>query len=41
LMEQEGSKRDDTWGINLYPEKSGEDGLRIMKNFIRTCGEKK
>jgi hypothetical protein len=24
LMEQEGSKREYTWGINLYPEKSGE-----------------
>ncbi len=25
LMEQEGSKREYTWGINLYPEKSGEE----------------
>jgi len=25
LMEQEGSKREDIWGINLYPEKSGEE----------------
>ena len=25
LMEQEGSKRENTWGINLYPEKSGEE----------------
>ena len=25
LMEQEGSKREHTWGINLYPEKTGED----------------
>ena len=25
LMEQEGSKREHTWGINLYPEKSGEE----------------
>jgi len=23
LMEREGSKRENTWGINLYPEKSG------------------
>ncbi len=25
LMEQENSKREHTWGINLYPEKSGEE----------------
>jgi hypothetical protein len=25
LTEQENSKREDTWGINLYPEKSRED----------------
>ncbi len=25
LMEQEDSKREYTWGINLYPEKSGEE----------------
>ena len=25
LMEQEDSKREHTWGINLYPEKSGEE----------------
>jgi len=25
LIEQEGSKREHTWGINLYPEKSGEE----------------
>jgi len=25
LMEKEGSKREYTWGINLYPEKSGEE----------------
>ncbi len=25
LMEQEGSKREHIWGINLYPEKSGEE----------------
>jgi len=25
LMEQEGSKREYTWGINLYPEKSREE----------------
>lgn len=25
LMEQENSKREYTWGINLYPEKKGEE----------------
>jgi len=25
LIEQEGSKREHTWGINLYPEKSREE----------------
>lgn len=25
LMEKEGSKRENTWGINLYPGKSGEE----------------
>lgn len=25
LMEKQGSKREHTWGINLYPEKSGEE----------------
>lgn len=25
LMEQEGARREDVWGINLYPEKNGEE----------------
>ncbi len=29
LMEEIGSKREDTWGINLYLEKSGEDFLEF------------
>jgi len=29
LMEQEGSKREHTWGINLYPEKSGEEWIEF------------
>ncbi|MGH7141076.1 MAG: DUF5674 family protein [Minisyncoccia bacterium] len=29
LMEQEGSKREHTWGINLYPAKRGEDFLEF------------
>jgi len=29
LMEQEGSNREHTWGINIYPEKSGEDWIEF------------
>ncbi len=29
LMEQEGAKREDTWGINLYPEKLGESFIEF------------
>lgn len=29
LMEQEGSKREHIWGINLYPEKTGEDWIEF------------
>lgn len=29
LMEKEGSKREYTWGINLYPEKSGDDFIEF------------
>lgn len=29
LMEEEGSKREDTWGINLYPGKNGEEFIEF------------
>ena len=29
LMEQEGSKRENIWGINLYPEKSEEEWIEF------------
>ena len=29
LIEQENSKREDTWGINLYPQKSAEDWIEF------------
>lgn len=29
LMGTEGSKREHTWGINLYPEKSGDDFIEF------------
>ena len=29
LMEQEGTKRENSWGINLYPAKSGQDWIEF------------
>lgn len=29
LTEKEGSKREHTWGINLYPQKSSEDWIEF------------
>lgn len=29
LMEQEGSERQNTWGINLYPQKSGDEFIEF------------
>lgn len=29
LVEQEGSKREDNWGINIYPEKDKEDWIEF------------
>lgn len=29
LSEQEGSKREDTWGINFYPKKSSADWIEF------------
>jgi len=29
LIEQKGSKREHTWGINLYPKKIGEDWIEF------------
>ncbi len=29
LIERESSKREDIWGINLYPEKTGEDWVEF------------
>ncbi|MDO8654848.1 MAG: DUF5674 family protein [bacterium] len=29
LMGQEGAERENTWGINIYPEKSGEDFIQF------------
>ena len=29
LAEKENSKREDTWGINIYPEKTGDDRIEF------------
>lgn len=29
LLSEDGSKREHTWGINLYPEKSGDDFIEF------------
>ncbi len=29
--------RKNFWGVQFHPEKSGDDGLQILKNFIELC----
>ncbi len=42
LTESEGSKRENTWGINIYPEKSGDDFIEFdsMINLKPASGNK-
>ena len=42
LSEQEGSGRDDTWGINLYPDESGEKFIEFdsMVNIKPALGNR-
>ncbi len=42
LMEQENSKREYTWGINIYPEKSGEELIEFdsIINIKPSCGNR-
>ncbi|WP_424686292.1 MAG: imidazole glycerol phosphate synthase subunit HisH [Halarcobacter ebronensis] len=34
-------KKDNIYGCQFHPEKSGKIGLKIMKNFVNLCKEKK
>lgn len=42
LMEQEKSAREDTWGVNLWPQKNREDFVEFdsMINLKPSCGNR-
>ena len=42
LMDEEGSKRENTWGVNLYVEKSGDDFIQFdsMVNIKPVLGNR-
>ncbi|MCD6312005.1 MAG: imidazole glycerol phosphate synthase subunit HisH [Elusimicrobia bacterium] len=33
--------KDNLWAVQFHPEKSGKNGIQIMKNFIKKCGSTK
>ena len=31
-------EKNNLWGTQFHPEKSGDAGLRVLENFVRGCG---
>jgi glutamine amidotransferase len=33
-------QKDDVYGVQFHPEKSGKQGLKVLQNFYDICGRK-